>query len=520
MPYRSDLALAWRRTKADIQANRVFVRTPYEIELVDENTDEWLRQLSEKVAAGYRPASAIIADIPKGNGGIRPGAILSLEDRTVYADIVGSFLPIISEALRWSQGSIDFSYRLAAQPDRVNWFGNRFAGWTQFRRRQLAKIEEDKVTHVVVTDLTGFYENIDLDTLMSDLRDLGCDANTVQLLSSLLYRWAIIPGRGIPQGYSASDILAKVYLNPVDRALIDDGFDYIRYVDDIRIFCTGFANCKLALLSLTQAMRRRGLNLQTSKTEMMGRDVAKTRIAGIAPVIEAAQERYRKEIEAIVGALDPYAPIGEIEEQIDPDDAPLEVVQEVFAENFLGARPRFNATLFHYMLKRFSAQKDRTALEYCLNQFYIRPQETQIILDYIRIIGAQEEIFSALVRFLTSDDDIYDYQKYQIFRWLGENATPPSARLLAIARQLTFDLSRPSYLRSVCRKLLQEHGTIADRDRLEQSYGQAHDALEAAQILISLKKVETARRNAFYGRVDKDGLLQSRATRLVKQSRL
>ena len=98
MPYRSDLPLAWRRTKADIQTNRVFVRTPYEIELVDENTDEWLRQLSEKVAAGYRPASAIIADIPKGNGGIRPGAILSLEDRTVYADIVGAFLPIISEA--------------------------------------------------------------------------------------------------------------------------------------------------------------------------------------------------------------------------------------------------------------------------------------------------------------------------------------------------------------------------------------------------------------------------------------
>jgi hypothetical protein len=243
-------------------------------------------------------------------------------------------------------------------------------------------------------------------------------------------------------------------------------------------------------------MRRRGLNLQTSKTEMMGRDVAKIRIEGIAPVIDAAQERYRKEIEEIVGNVDPYAPIGEIEVQVDPDDAPLEVIQEVFTEHFLSERPRFNTTLFHYIIKRFAAQKDRTALDFCLGQLYIRPQETQPILDYIGLLGAYEQVYPALVRFLTSDDDIYDYQKYQIFRWLGDASVPPSAGLLTIARQLTFDLSRPGYLRAVCRRLLQEHGSISDRDRLEASYGHAHDDLEAAQILISLKNIEAGRRNA------------------------
>ena len=168
MPYRSDLGLAWRRSKADIQSNRVFVRTPYEIELVDQNTEEWLGQLRQKVSAGYRPSSAYIADIPKGNGAVRPGAVLSLEDRTVYADIVGSLLPMISAGLRWSQGTIDFSYQLAGRPDRVNWFSNRFIGWTQFRKKQLDKLRNDEETaHVVVTDLTGFYENIDLSILAS-----------------------------------------------------------------------------------------------------------------------------------------------------------------------------------------------------------------------------------------------------------------------------------------------------------------------------------------------------------------
>ena len=65
MPHKPDLALAWRRTKADLQSDRVFVRTPYEMELVEENLDEWLSQLEQKVEDGYRPSSMTIADVPK-----------------------------------------------------------------------------------------------------------------------------------------------------------------------------------------------------------------------------------------------------------------------------------------------------------------------------------------------------------------------------------------------------------------------------------------------------------------------
>lgn len=453
-----------------------------------------------------------VADVPKGNGAVRPGAILSLEDRTVDADIVGVLLPTISSGLKWAQGTVDFSHQFASRPGRVNWFSNRFTGWTQFRNAQLRKLEEDEeITHVVVTDLTGFYENIDLTILMSDLRALGCDPDVVQLLQTCLYRWALLPGRGIPQGYSASDILAKVYLNSIDRAIIDEGFEYIRYVDDMRVFCKGFANCKQALLFMIQAFRRRGLNFQTSKTEMMVRSNAKTRIEGISPVIEAVQERYREQIAEIVGSLDPYAPISEIEVQVDPDEAPLDVLKEVFERHFIGEVARFNTTLFHYLLKRFGAQKDETALDFSIRQLYIRPQETQVVSDYIGLIAAHEKAYPAILEFLNSHDNLYEYQKYQIFRWLGDAPVAPTAGLLTFARQLTFDLSRPVYLRACCRKLLQDHGTVADLDRLEASYVDVRDDLDAAQTLISLRRMDAGRRNAFYGRVEGDGPLRGRA---------
>lgn len=515
-----DLALAWRRTKADLQSRRVFVETPYEIDLVEENLDGWLEQLAQKIAAGYRPASSIIADIPKGNGAIRPGALLSLEDRTVYAAAVGALLPAIHSGLRWSQGKIDFSYQLSANQNRVPWFTNIFAGWARFRRTQLNKAKDEQKSHVVFTDLTGFYENIDLEMLVSDLRTLGCDVGVVQLLKTCLYRWAAIPGRGIPQGYSASDVLAKAYLNPVDTAMVDEGFDYIRYVDDMRVFCPSFANCKTALMFLTQVLRRRGLNLQTAKTEMLRRENAQRQIEGIAPLLEAVQQRYRKKIAEIVGSIDPYAPIAEIEIKVDPEEAPVDVLVEVFNRHFEDKDARFSSSLFHFLLKRLAAQKEISALDYCLQQLPIRPQETQPILDYIRMVGGYERSVPAIEEFLDSDDAIYDYQKYQIFKWLDSIESGPTERLLAAARQLAFDLSRPSYLRAVCRKLVQEHGTVADLDRLERGYSEAHDDLEAAQILISLRHMEAGRRNAFYGRVADDGLLRSRAARLVRQNRL
>ena len=214
-----DLELAWRRVKADLQAARSFVLSPLEIELVEAAQDEWLNQLSEKIAKGYCPSSAAIADIPKGNGAVRPAALLTLEDRVVYSAGVGAILPSINAGLGWSQGRVDFSYRLSETPRRVEWFTNVFNSWSAFRKASIGRI--DKGAHyVVLTDITGFYENIDLAMLFSDLRTLGCDADVIQLLQICLNRWCAVPNRGVPQGLSPSDVLAKVYLNPVDQALI------------------------------------------------------------------------------------------------------------------------------------------------------------------------------------------------------------------------------------------------------------------------------------------------------------
>ena len=73
-----------------------------------------------------------------------------------------------------------------------------------------------------------------------------------KLLSACLNRWAEPRGKGIPQGRrSASDILAKLYLDSIDHNLRNEGFSHLRYVDDIRIFCGDIREAKRAVLKLS-----------------------------------------------------------------------------------------------------------------------------------------------------------------------------------------------------------------------------------------------------------------------------
>src|SRR5262249_40954582 len=221
------------------------------------------------------------------------------------------------------------------------WFTNAFNSWSAFRKASIERIDKG-ANYVVLTDITGFYENIDLAMLFSDLRTLGCDADVIQLLQICLNRWCAVPNRGVPQGLSPSDVLAKVYLNSVDQAFVDMEVDYIRYVDDIRMFCLEVPACKKALMFLSQALRRRGLNLQSAKTEIVSAAQARNIIEGVAPVIAEVQQRYREFLENLMGAISPYMSISEIEESVDPNDAPIEVVREVFRVNFLEATGKYN----------------------------------------------------------------------------------------------------------------------------------------------------------------------------------
>lgn len=513
-----DLELAWRRVELD-RPDRCFVTHPYLFSWIESDLTGWLDGVRRKIEAGYQPHDCLICREPKGNWMVRPGSVLDIEDELIYNAILGSFHGEIWKAIGWSQGDPDVAYQFQKSPTKPEWIKSGFLVWEQWRKKSLAKLTKG-IQFVVFADISAFYETIDLNRVASDLRALNLDTELIDLLSKCLRRWSQPRDKGVPQGLSASDLLAKIYLDPIDRGLRNDGVKHIRYVDDIRIFCRNNLEAKRALLTLNELLRIRGLNVQTAKTEILRTDEARKKIDGVASVIEAIQTELSDEIRSALGLDHSYATLTDIENavKIDPEAPPVEVLDEAFRDHFLSRRAKFDKTLFHYLLTRLAKVRSRVAVTYCLETLAARPEETKSILRYLAGSNLTDAEYNEILDYAGSKEAIYDYQLYKIVSFfLDRRKLLP--KLIRLCRILAFDRNRDPWLRMVGVTVLGLAADPADLERLENHYGTATTDLERAEIVMALEKLEVSRRNAFYGRVKSDGELAKRAIESVRSGR-
>jgi hypothetical protein len=512
-PFKLNLELAWRRMKQD-RPDRCFVTHPYLVEWIESELSAWLSSIEANLPDSYTPQDPALCYSPKAGWMVRPGAVLTLADELIFNAIIGSLYSKLWERLSEVQGDPDIAYQLRKDPDIPAWVSSGFFVWKQWREKSLHRSTQ-QIRYVVFSDIAGFYGNIDLNILYSDLNSLGTDVALLDLLRKCLERWSRPRGRGIPQGYTASDFLAKLYMHPIDLGLRNSGFNHLRYVDDIRIFCKDRLEAKKALLRLTDLLRNRGLSLQTSKTEILPVDKARDKIDGVGPLIENIQEQLKDELrESYEGT---YATVDSIEEHFatHPDSAPPEVLEEAFRKEFSPFDDSFDQSLFHYLLTRLGKTKSRIAAKYCLKLVRERPEETEPILRYLKEIGPKTDECRSILTFAASKDMIYDYQLYQILRWFFERDDFPK-QLLSLCRALAFDKNRAAWVRSYAIAVVGEVGDSSDLETIEANYTSALTEVEKSEIVRTLARMELARRNAFFKRVVNDGLLVAAAIRQVK----
>jgi Reverse transcriptase (RNA-dependent DNA polymerase) len=514
-----DLPLAWGRIKDDLRSGLIFIDYPNEVALIEWDLDGWLAQLQADIASGdFHPGSQTVLDVPKARGAIRPGSQLSLRDCLVYYATVGACLPRVIEHLRWAF-SVDFSHRLTHDASRRGWITNQYKGWSQFREQSLKKLDEG-YTYVVIADIASYYENVDLGTLASDLRSAGCSDLVVSALSAYLNRWAqaVVPGRSICQGFSASDILGKLYLDSVDHNLRALGYDHFRYVDDIRVFCRSLPEARRVLVDLAGLLRRRGLQLATQKLEIFRADQARSKIAGIAPIIHTVQSKLVQEVVAAFGLDNPYLETWEVDQVVsaNPDEAPVDLIRQTYQSYFVDTAASFNHTLFRYLFKRLGSAADTYALEDAKLQFDRNPQETRAILRYVNAVGGHAAFEDFLGQQLGSERAVYSFQIYQVLRWYLERQDAISERMLAVVREYAFDETVAPYVRVVARALVGAHGNPADLERLQGTYDSSSNSLEGAELMCALARMERGRRNAFLARAAGDGELQRRAAGITR----
>lgn len=118
-------------------------------------------------------------------------------------------------------------------------------------------------------DVHHFYETIDRDNLLSDLKARGrLSAQTIILLEKLFQTAEIRVSNGLPRGLNISAMLSELYMKYFDIELKKQNgvYYYARYVDDIIIFCTTKQAREEAYQRVVEELNKLSLTLNDEKT--------------------------------------------------------------------------------------------------------------------------------------------------------------------------------------------------------------------------------------------------------------
>jgi len=270
-----NVSQAIRRVKKDIEDD--WFKDPFMFE--DYLTDDFIiDKISNIDIKNYSATRKEYFDIPKPGFVIRYSIETNIIDRVIYQALIDVLAHDMDSAL----GIQIYSHRVTKEKERdSHFFKHPVEQWKAFNNHVIISLDEKPSQTVLVTDLTNFYENIDVEKLGEKLEDIAYDldidktkkdeySRVIKLLVMILKKWAVAQtGCGIPQNRNPSSFLANMYLHVVDEAMVKSGYKYFRYMDDLRFVCDNKYEARKILKHLISELRKIGLNVNSKKTAII-----------------------------------------------------------------------------------------------------------------------------------------------------------------------------------------------------------------------------------------------------------
>lgn len=244
---------------------------PFELEFLNASKDKVVETLSKTDLTQYHPMSLVEALVPKSKFGFRAAHQPYPIDTLVYTALVLSIFDAVEAGRDPKENMRAFSYRKSTGLDPNLFHQDRtYRHWLLHIQSNLFS---DEYSHAIRTDISDYYSRIYRHRLENILDSLSGEGRTVKRIEGFLSDWRSRQSFGLPVGSSASRLLAEAALNDTDMALISEGYEHTRYVDDMVIFVRKGQDPYAILGFLAkQLMENEGLSLNIQKTKIMDWD--------------------------------------------------------------------------------------------------------------------------------------------------------------------------------------------------------------------------------------------------------
>jgi RNA-directed DNA polymerase len=204
--------------------------------------DKELEQLGRQLQGGqYSPRSIRRVYIPKAGGGQRPLGIPTVRDRVMQGAVRQVIEPIFEKTFAPCS------------------YGFRPGRGAKDALREVNRLLQEGYHHVVDVDIKGYFDNIPHEPLIEQFLRQPIRENEQEVKVTC----------GTPQGGLISPLLANIYLNPLDHLLVQQGYQIIRYADDMVILCREHQEAQAALRVIQDWMRAAQLQLHPEKTRLV-----------------------------------------------------------------------------------------------------------------------------------------------------------------------------------------------------------------------------------------------------------